>query len=711
MPSLDKPAIRNALLLRTAMEVLRDAEAPMPSGAVLDGVAGQADPTEFELAKLKGGHIRWVIAVKFITGNAATIGWISKQKLWTITPDGLSALDIYLTADELYAELNRRYNAVNQRRKQAQENLGDVLQFIADTLLLVEAGSWTAHDDLAELAGSTPQAVADLIASAPVRLPNSQRVLNADGSLSPEGMVHATHRIGDLRHRLEDEGLEFDAQGRAGQDYRLDAAALRELIEARRETEPAETGPVRRAWMLRGSNVDGYNLIPQWLSDGFVSLSAGQVSGIDADASYEAIRLAIESGYEHKSYAYRSQRLEEFDRFLRKAHPGDLVLATQQGKVYLGEFTGAAYFTSSDLGLSNLRRKVEWRNVEEPLDAGLLPAPVPALLQSQSYVVELTEAYPQLAGLLPERPEPERKPLPPAEPPVQRKLAFNEITEEFAAGLLLERAELAAIADLLWERRQIVLHGPSGTGKTYLATKLAGHLTDEGSVKLVQFHPSYTYEDFFEGFRPEAGGSGTLTFTLRPGPFRAFADAAAANKTTPYILVIDEINRANLAKVFGELYFLLEYRDQPIGLQYSPKEDFTLPPNLFLIGTMNTADRSIARVDAAMRRRFAFVELHPRRAPVRGLLARWLAERGLPGNAALLLDALNDLMVDADAAIGPSYLMRPEIYRREDGLERVWRHDIMPLLEDLFYGQRDLEERYGLASLRKVIAAGPPGGE
>ena len=204
------------------------------------------------------------------------------------------------------------------------------------------------------------------------------------------------------------------------------------------------------------------------------------------------------------------------------------------------------------------------------------------------------------------------------------------MTPDFAAALLMDQAELAKITDLLWERKQVIFYGPPGTGKTYLASKLARQLTEDGAVKLVQFHPSYTYEDFFEGFRPEPGGSGTLTFTLRAGPFRDFAEVAAANPSTAYILIIDEINRANLAKVFGELYFLLEYRDQSISLQYSPDKEFILPENLFLIGTMNTADRSIARIDTAMRRRFAFVELDPRIPPIQGLLARWLS-RASPG--------------------------------------------------------------------------------
>jgi len=141
-----------------------------------------------------------------------------------------------------------------------------------------------------------------------------------------------------------------------------------------------------------------------------------------------------------------------------------------------------------------------------------------------------------------------------------------------------------------------------------------------------------------------------------------------------------------------------------MSLQYSPTEDFILPENLFIIGTMNTADRSIARIDTAMRRRFAFIELDPRIPPVQGLLTRWLASRNLPNEGALLLDLLNSRLADADAAIGPSYLMKDSIYRREDGLDQVWQYEIMPLLEDLFYGQRDLTEMYGLDSLRKAIA-------
>jgi 5-methylcytosine-specific restriction protein B len=338
---------------------------------------------------------------------------------------------------------------------------------------------------------------------------------------------------------------------------------------------------------------------------------------------------------------------------------------------------------------------------------------VPALLQSQAYIVDLTEAYEQLAALVPRGPAPESLTVIP-EPP-GRPLGLNRVTLDFAERLLMDQAELVKIADLLWERKQIILYGPPGTGKTYLARELARHLTDDGAVKLVQFHPSYTYEDFFEGFRPEPGGSGTLTFTLRAGPFRDFAEVATANPTTAYILIIDEINRANLAKVFGELYFLLEYRDQSISLQYSPGNEFTLPQNLFLIGTMNTADRSVALIDAAMRRRFHFVPFFPHDGPMKELLRRWLADGGGRAGVADFLDAVNNELlglVGEHLLIGPSHFMKTDLSDR--ALGRIWTYNVFPLIEEQFWGNREEIARWRWASVRerfaRALAGSPPPG-
>ncbi len=475
--------------------------------------------------------------MRFSSGDAATVGWMTKRGDWAITEAGIEALDTYSTPIALYRELHTRYREIDQRRKQAQQDLSEVHQFIADTLRLVDVGSWTAHEDLANLAESTATDVAHFLASGRVQLANAYRVLNSDGSIPPEGMVHASYRLMDLRQRLEDEGIEFDADGHAAQAQRLTVGALKELLDAR-TAEDEVPAPVKRAWMVRGTSVDGFNLVPEWLRQGFVSLSASQISGLDPSADYDELKQAVETAYQHKSYAYRGQRLEELDRFMRRMREGDLVLTPMLGGVYLGEVAGPTRFMDSAAPHSNLRRKVRWFNPDEPIEGNKLRAPVPALLQSQAYVVDLTEAYDQLADLIPRRLAPE---LPAKPPEPKRELRFNPVTTEFAKTVLMDQADLGRIVDLLWERKQVIFYGPPGTGKTYLASKLARQLTEDGAVKLVQFHPSYTYEDFFEGFRPEPGGSGTLTFKLRAGPFRDFAEVAAANPSTAYILIVDEI--------------------------------------------------------------------------------------------------------------------------------------------------------------------------
>jgi 5-methylcytosine-specific restriction protein B len=168
--------------------------------------------------------------------------------------------------------------------------------------------------------------------------------------------------------------------------------------------------------------------------------------------------------------------------------------------------------------------------------------------------------------------------------------------------------------------------------------------------------------------------------------------------------------------VFGELYFLLEYRDHPIQPLYSEEggNPFTQPKNVFLIGTMNTADRSIALVDAAMRRRFSFIAMHADEPPVNQVLRRWLAEPreeegvpdGYPMVAADLLDALNARIPDRDFRIGPSYLMKDWVHREPGGLEEVWDTELLPLLEEHHAGEDlDVEQRYGLPELRAEVDA------
>lgn len=275
-----------------------------------------------------------------------------------------------------------------------------------------------------------------------------------------------------------------------------------------------------------------------------------------------------------------------------------------------------------------------------------------------------------------------------------------------AEELLLDRSFLARIKRLLEQKGQVIFYGPPGTGKTYVARELAEVLTEDPSrVKLVQFHPSYAYEDFVEGYRPskDAGRSG---FELEPGPLREIADQARSDPDFPHVLIIDEINRGNVAKVLGELYFLLEYRDEAIDLQYSG-QGFRLPANLWIIGTMNTADRSIALMDAALRRRFYFVRFFPQEPPIEGLLGRWL-DRNAGEElrwVADLLDAANDRLDDPHFAIGPSYFLREDL--TEEWVRTVWEHAVIPYLEERFFGDQEALDQFRLDRLKRSLQGVP----
>jgi 5-methylcytosine-specific restriction endonuclease McrBC GTP-binding regulatory subunit McrB len=258
----------------------------------------------------------------------------------------------------------------------------------------------------------------------------------------------------------------------------------------------------------------------------------------------------------------------------------------------------------------------------------------------------------------------------------------------------------------------LILYGPPGTGKTYATAAKAVELCDgafnlstdraelmlryeelrkTGRISFVTFHQSYGYEEFVEGLRPHVNATGQVGYSVRPGVFRVVCDTARLQQlkmpeqlVQQYVLIIDEINRANISKVFGELITLLEPDKREgetnaitLKLPYSG-EDFTVPANLHLIGTMNTADRSIALLDTALRRRFDFLELEP--DPL------ILSETAVPGvDLVKLLTALNErieALFDRDHRIGHAFFIGVS---NLGDLEKVFRRKVIPLLQEYFY--------------------------
>ena len=264
-------------------------------------------------------------------------------------------------------------------------------------------------------------------------------------------------------------------------------------------------------------------------------------------------------------------------------------------------------------------------------------------------------------------------------------------------GLFMTESRLDEILARLRRKKALILQGPPGVGKTFIARRLAFALMgeqDSSRVAMVQFHPSYGYEDFIQGYRPTRGGS----LERRNGVFYQFARLARNDPKRDWFFIIDEINRGNLAKVFGELLMLIEADkrgpDHAIPLTYSEQADetFHLPSNLHIIGTMNTADRSLAMVDYALRRRFAFVTLDP--AFESPTFAAWMTERGT--SAAMLarirerLSALNT-DIEKERDLGPGFRVGHSFFcpsngdRPDDAWYReVIASEIQPLLEEYF---------------------------
>lgn len=263
----------------------------------------------------------------------------------------------------------------------------------------------------------------------------------------------------------------------------------------------------------------------------------------------------------------------------------------------------------------------------------------------------------------------------------------------------------------LIQQMNLILYGPPGTGKTFATAIRAVDLCEgalptkgsraeimaryeelrkEGRLTFITFHQSYGYEEFVEGLRPHVNDAGQVTYSVKPGVFRRVCDAARLSAAVgeapaePHVLIIDEINRANISKVFGELITLLEPDKREgsdnaltVKLPYSG-DDFSVPANLHVIGTMNTADRSIALLDTALRRRFDFEELVPEPAVLRG--------RDVEGvDLERLLTGLNErieVLFDRDHRLGHAFFMKVTSL---DDLDQVFRRKVLPLLQEYFY--------------------------
>ena len=405
---------------------------------------------------------------------------------------------------------------------------------------------------------------------------------------------------------------------------------------------------------------------------------------------------------------------QQLTNFCKQIADADIVLACDGAKVLgVGRVNGAYRYTPGEVFPHE--RPVRWLDLDEwrlPTTEGLRTA-----------VHEYRKHFDNWVDV-------ERRVLEPVSPPDNKARATYEVSgtarrgpAKWAAGGMIGR-----IQDLLDRKGQAILYGPPGTGKTYWAELAVRNLAALGNygvkfddllpeqrervigqergalVRTCTFHPSYSYEDFIEGFRPERA-DGSLVFSIQEGIFKTMCQSASDDPEGRYFLIIDEINRGDIPRIFGELLTLLDKpkRGSSVLLPLSG-DSFAVPENVFVVGTMNTADRSIALLDTALRRRFGFIELMPDPGTlgdtvIEGIALRpWLTALNQQVTAHVGRDGRN-------LQIGHSYFMsagRPIHEFRH--LARILQEDVLPLLEEYCYEDWEALERIlgsGLVDITK----------
>lgn len=335
------------------------------------------------------------------------------------------------------------------------------------------------------------------------------------------------------------------------------------------------------------------------VTSGQMAICWSELGDLSQYSDRESVRLALKGAHESKK-ARSSDSLATW-QFVHDIQPGDVIFAKKGMHKIIGRgiVTGPYhYITDADDKFCNTRA-VNWIN------KGMWEHPGQAAMKTLTDITNQTTYVAKLNALF------------------EDELSDNELyddvaeieypaydEEDFLSDVYMDEADYNTLLSLIQHKKNVILQGAPGTGKTYCAKRLAYSIMgekDTSRVRMIQFHQSYSYEDFIEGFRPTGQG-----FELKKGAFYDFCRAAADDRERPYFFIIDEINRGNLSKILGELFMLIEAdkREVELRLLYSD-ELFSIPANVYVIGTMNTADRSIAIMDYALRRRFAFFDLKP----------------------------------------------------------------------------------------------------
>ena len=478
---------------------------------------------------------------------------------------------------------------------------------------------------------------------------------------------------------LTDEGKSVEmTEELASEIFRKVVKDAQEKREAKVSDLVDEDATTKRYWIYSpGHNAEKWEECTQ---KGVMLIGWGEIGDLSNYTSKAEIKAAMQETYDD-SKTYRNAAHATW-QFAYEMKPGDIVFAKQGMHKIIGRGVVDSEYKfeeNADDGYNNARA-VKWTNIGE------WEHPGQAAMKTLTDITQYTKYVEELNALFDIDEDDD-------EIPETETTLDNYDKEDFLKDVYISADSYTTLVGLMTRKRNVILLGAPGVGKTFAAKRLAYSMMgvmDSSRVKTVQFHQSYTYEDFIEGFRPSVSGTG---FDIKKGVFYNFCKEAENDSENDYFFIIDEINRGNLSKIFGELFTLIEADKRgkrKMELLYS-SDNFSVPKNVYIIGMMNTADRSLAMIDYALRRRFAFFEMKPAFESEGFRKYQYGLENDKFNKLIDCVISLNQRIADDDSlgegfCIGHSYFCDIEEIK-ENTLTDIVEFEIIPLLKEYWFDE------------------------